>query len=503
MARIKKTLKRFKGRRGKKPLATKRTLVVRSTKRRVRGTKKRIVNAAGFNAVSQLHRDFCQFACDPFCDRLLTIMGVPDAYSGPTLKIVHEFTTVVSTDGSGNLLMGLFPCLPSPFAIFTGVATWTGATSGTTYLIASTPARKTWFGMPLDEYNSVVDLALQALGGVYTTQSGGQGTLNINYNNATQARIIGMGWEFNNDGPVLTTQGASMGARIPWRADTDIYHLDDINNQPNNNALVSTANNNVPMFNVSSTPLSWQAVSGAPNQMSKTGFMVDGGYSVAVRDEATDWSMQNMVPAVQIAITPQGDATAAASPMSWNADWAVATTQPEGIALPLLPTQTGSNASATNYYSGLWPGVGGTNWQSATGHIFATTSHTPLYYAVKQGAPNWPMTVRCRIGVEYVLPQQAPNKNFATPSLAENKHAIAIVANVQKGLPIMVPFAANADGGFGAWVARAIRSVSGMVAGLGIPIVSAAASIGNTIYDSFQSSSTATPSKRLREMTLD
>ncbi len=417
----------------------------KTNRNRRRRARKRL-NKKGGLAMGRMPRSrdgaaFMRAALDPFSDVSLPAVGVPDSYGGDTLKHWNEMEISVTPDSNGNIAFIVLPTVSAPLLCIQGnynsvlvpVMTAAGNNAGTATIsfnaasIGAVSANtKPAIGWPQWVFN-------QGAGGLTTAfgNSGGYGP----YSYKSQ-RIISQGLEWRYTGTTLNDQGSCIAATL------DAYSLGGYNDYTPA-AYPATISTDV-RFTVRTD------VSTLANQSFST---------LANYPKYVIQSMKGTEGAGGMVVLISGED-----------GYQFSTFDPYAMMID-APDLSNSLETGTTGAIGIYGHV-----QSTTNAAFFPISPIqnlrPVAVYFTGLASGVSLVLKLKQCIEATVAVGSPFAPFTNKSPNEDLDAIAIVADVQKTLPVMVPVTMN---GFGDWWRKIMRTIGGVgrIAGsLGIPFVS-------------------------------
>jgi hypothetical protein len=371
-------------------------------------------------------------ALDPFADVSVRSVGVPDSFGGDTLKHTNTMEITVMPDMNGEISFLILPSVSSPLLVLKGlyqsilVPVVAGGGTNTVTLDAAQ-------SINVDGFNSCIPWPTWAA----AFGAGGEDNLYGPYNYKSQ-RIVSQGLEWRYTGTELSDKGVCTAAMV------DAYLVPGYVDKPADPGFLTTSGirfiqradiNN--LLDISQSSLANQ-----PRYVQQTMHSAEGagGMLVLTADEE-GWNFKPTIP---------GTALLEASDTS--SDWTLEPAAPTADRVGTI----GLTAVAAKACFPIIP------WQNLRP---VGVSFTGLDTTIS-------LTLRLKQRVEGTVAVSSPFQQFTDKSPREDQHAISMVANVQKTLPIMVPVTMN---GFGTWwkkIMGGIGSVGKILGGIGIPMVS-------------------------------
>lgn len=378
---------------------------------------------------------FLRAALDPFSDQTLRSVGVPDAFSGDTLKHTNTMEITVFPTAAGIIEFLIIPSVSDPLIALNGqfqqitypiraavtaepVGTRTGTitpTGGAVFPAIAWPSWAQYYGQ-------------ESAG---ATAGSGYGP----YGYKSQ-RVISMGLEWRYTGTELSDKGVCTAAI------NDAYCLPgytDLVTPPAHCASTVRFSARADVYTVGL--VNQQNLSNQPQFRQQTMHSAEGagGMIVLVSGEEGYVMRQSAVNTVLVDTNVHGvDFNTVAN------QYGIATYGTDDAAAPV-----------TSYFP-IQP------WQNLR----------PVGVAFTGLDPAVSITLRLKQRVEATVDPSSAFSQFSDRSPAEDSQALCLVTDISKTLPVMVPVTMN---GFGDWWRKIMNTIAGIgkVAGsLGLPFVS-------------------------------
>jgi len=387
--------------------------------------------------------NFLRAALDPFSDVALRSVGVPDSFAGDTLKHVNTMEVTVMPDSNGRIEFVSLPSASSPLIMRAG--TYKAITIPTADA-TDVPNGTTVIDFDATGHTASNAQLLPALAWPVWAEAYGENGSSIHYGPYAykSQRVISQGLEWRYTGTELSDQGVCTCAIL------DSYTIEGYLDKAADPAVMHSANSVAfqrrgDIANLAQT--SQTNLSNQPRYVQQTMHTSEGsgGMSVHVASE-------------------EGFVLSATDPRTIIIDANL--TQAEytsGVSVPSSLATYGRRSSTTDTtHFPILP------WQNLRPIAFAFTG-------LKTDGQS-SIVLRLKQRVEATLTITSAFQQFSDKSPSEDSNAMCIVADVSKGIPVMVPVTMN---GFGDWwrkIMSVISSAGKIVGGIGIPMVSQVAS---------------------------
>jgi len=377
---------------------------------------------------------FLRAALDPFADVQLRSVGVPDSFSGNTLKHTNTMEITVVPDSSGNVQFILIPSTSSPLIAKSG-----------SFKNLLLPQIDSSSGLPVGTLNTdfnastVSEQMNLAIPWPYWAQNYGSATTGQNrygpYSYKSQ-RVTSQGLEWRWTGTTLTDQGVCTAAIL------DSYLVEGFSE-----------------YTAAGSPL----------------LPIGPGIEFIQRGDIEEFSnisqsaLSNQPQFVQLTMHPNEGSGGYSTMISAEEGYIMKPYAPNTAFISAGSKSSTFNTSASNSLGTLGFNNASTPipsivemapWQNLRPIGFSFTG-----LPVSAGA----ITLRLKQRVEATIDIGSAFQQFTDKSPQEDCNAMAIVANVAKTLPVMVPVTMN---GFGDWWKKIMNVIGwgARVAGSLIPV---------------------------------
>jgi len=383
--------------------------------------------------------NFLRAALDPFSDLSLRSVGVPDSFAGDTLKHCNIMEITARPNAQGIISFTLVPSVSTPLVCTLGTfediliptANVSGTANGTTRVALDAGAVRTSTAFQ-------PGIAWPAWAEFY----GGGGPQGAGPYSYKSQRITSMGMEWRYTGTTLQDQGVCTAAIL------DAYVIDGYEELPaftGTNPIIST----------------------------ETFFVARSDVNNLVENNETSLSSQPKY--VQQSLHTSEGSGGMTVMVSAEEGFIMKPTNSNSIMLPNFVKISGLGGG---------PGFGGNPAVGTFGATDSTGATTVCFPMIPwqnlrpvgfcfSGLPaGQPIVLKLKQRVEATVSINSAFQQFTDKSPSEDPEAMQIVADVSKGLPLMVPVTMN---GFGDWwrkIFSVISSAGHIVGGIGIPMIS-------------------------------